>query len=61
MDQKQHCAAIRRMVHSGNQLFAVFLGLRPTLRFGLRVADGLGQHLAQLGLRLRVVFFAMWS
>ena len=27
--------------------------LRPVLRAGLRVADGLGQHLAQLSLRLR--------
>ena len=26
--------------------------LRPVLRAGLRVADGLGQHLAQLSLRL---------
>jgi hypothetical protein len=26
---------------------------RPTLRFGLSVADGLGQHLAEFGLRLR--------
>ena len=34
-------------------LVTIFLRLRPTLWFGLRVADGLGQHLAQLGLRLR--------
>ena len=31
----------------------IFLGLRPTLWLGLRVADGLGQHLAELSLRLR--------
>jgi hypothetical protein len=36
-----------------NMLFAIFLGLRSTLWFGLSVADGLGQHLAQLSLGLR--------
>ena len=35
------------------RLSAVFLFLRPTLCFGLRVADGFRQHLAQLGLSLR--------
>jgi hypothetical protein len=30
-----------------------FLGLLHTLILGLRIADGLGQHLAQLGLGLR--------
>jgi hypothetical protein len=34
-------------------LAAISLGLRRTLRFGLRVADSLGQHLAQLSIRLR--------
>ncbi len=37
-------------------LAAIIFGLRalrPVLRAGLRVADGLGQHLAQLSLRLR--------
>jgi len=36
-------------------LAAIIFGLRalrPVLRAGLRVADGLGQHLAQLSLRL---------
>jgi hypothetical protein len=33
--------------------FGLRRALRPVLRTGLRVADGLGQHLAQLGLRLR--------
>ena len=33
-------------------LAAVFLGLRRPFRLGLRVADGLGQHLAKLGLGL---------
>src|SRR5260370_29065261 len=35
---------------------AIIFGLRalpPVVRAGLRVADGLGQQLAQLGLRLR--------
>jgi hypothetical protein len=31
-------------------LAAIFVGLRRALRLGLRVADGLGQHLSQLGL-----------
>ena len=39
------------------QLGLMFFGLRrvfrPVVRAGLRVAEGLGQHLAQLGLRLR--------
>jgi hypothetical protein len=35
------------------RLVTIFLGLRPTLRFGLRVADGFGQHLAELSLGLR--------
>jgi hypothetical protein len=34
-------------------LVTIFLGLRPTLRSGLRVADGFGQHLAELSLGLR--------
>jgi hypothetical protein len=34
-------------------LVTIFLGFRPALWFGLRVADGLGKHLAQLSLRLR--------
>jgi hypothetical protein len=44
------------MMLSG-QLRLIFFGLRrvfrPLVRIGLRVADGLGQHLAQLSLRLR--------
>jgi hypothetical protein len=40
------------------RLVAILLSLRPTLCLGLRVADGLGQHLAQLGLGLRR--FARW-
>jgi len=39
------------------QLRLIFFGLRrvfrPAVRVGLRVADGLGQHLAQLSLGLR--------
>ncbi len=34
-------------------LVAISLGLRRALRLGLRIADSLGQHLAQLGFRLR--------
>ena len=41
----------------GAPLRLIFFGLRralrPLVRIGLRVADGLGQHLAQLSLRLR--------
>jgi hypothetical protein len=33
-------------------LAAIFVGLRRALRLGLRIADGLGQHLAKLGLSL---------
>ena len=42
--------------HDAVRLAAIIFGLwalRPVLRAGLRVADGLGQHLAQLSLRLR--------
>ena len=35
------------------RLVTIFLCLRPTFWFGLRVADSFGQHLAQLSLRLR--------
>src|SRR3984957_2138667 len=34
-------------------LAALSLGLRRPFRFGLRIADGLGQHLAELGLGFR--------
>jgi hypothetical protein len=37
----------------GFELAAISLGLRHALWLGLRVADGLGEHLAQLSLRLR--------
>ena len=33
-------------------LTSIFLRFRQTLRLGLRVADGFGQHLAQLSLGL---------
>ena len=52
MDQND-TRRLGRMVRSGNKLFAIFLGLRPALWLGLRVANGLGQHLAKFGLRLR--------
>jgi hypothetical protein len=35
------------------QLPLISLGLRRVVSAGLRVADGVGQHLAQLSLRLR--------
>jgi hypothetical protein len=35
-----------------SRLVALFLGLRPARLLGLRVADGLGQHLAQLSFGL---------
>jgi hypothetical protein len=35
------------------RLTVISFGLWQVLRLGLRVADGLGQHLAQLGLRFR--------
>ena len=45
------------MLSTGGELGLILLGLRlmfrPVLRAGLRVADGLGQHLTQLSLRLR--------
>jgi hypothetical protein len=37
----------------GPALAAISFGLRQALRLGLRIADGLGQHLAQLSLGLR--------
>lgn len=45
-------AAFTLMSAAAPRLVTIFLRLRPTLRFGLRVADGLGQHLAQLSLGL---------
>jgi hypothetical protein len=41
------CAGPLRLI-----FFGLRRALRPLVRIGLRVADGLGQHLAQLGLRL---------
>src|SRR5260370_3864096 len=35
------------------RLAAILLGLRQALWLGLRVADGFGEHLTQLSLRLR--------
>ena len=46
----------RGFLHSGvtlPPLAATFFSLRQVLRLGLRIADSFGQHLAQLGLRLR--------
>jgi hypothetical protein len=37
----------------GPALAAISFGLRQALRLGLRIADSLGQHLAQLSLGLR--------
>ena len=37
----------------GGLFAAIFVGLRRALRLWLRVADGLSQHLAKLGLGLR--------
>jgi hypothetical protein len=37
----------------GGLFAAIFVGLRRALRLWLRIADGLGQHLAQLSLGLR--------
>jgi hypothetical protein len=48
--------ALANLIDVG-RLAAIFFGLRralrPVLRAGLRIADGLGQHLAPLSLRLR--------
>ena len=38
--------------HASRDLFGFRLALRPAVRAGWRVADGVGQHRAQLGLRL---------
>ena len=44
----------RGALHSGvPPLAAIFFSLRQVLRLRLRIADSFGQHLAQLGLRLR--------
>ena len=42
----------QRLASCGSPFF-VLLGLRQALQLCLRVTDGLGQHLAQLSLRLR--------
>jgi hypothetical protein len=45
-----------RFLHSGMRcapLAAISFGLRRAFRLWLRIADSFGQHLAQLGLRLR--------
>ena len=39
--------------NSGIEVAAILLGLRQALWLGLRVADGFGEHLTQLSLRLR--------
>ena len=51
--QPRHFAGSRH----ARRLVTIFLGPRPNLWFGLRVADGLGQHLAQLSLRRRTRCF----
>jgi hypothetical protein len=48
----------RGFLHSGvtlPPLVAIFFSPRRVLRLGLRIADSFGQHLAQLGLRLRLL------
>ncbi|HYI30477.1 MAG TPA: hypothetical protein VD863_21770 [Bradyrhizobium sp.] len=42
-----------RMAAVDAALAAIYFGRRLSLRLGLRVTDGLGQHLAQLSLGLR--------
>jgi len=42
----------RGFLHSGMRLAAISFGLRQPFRRWLRIADGLGQHLAKLGLGL---------